>query len=243
MNKALRQIKAAWTGCKDCTIRDNPGVHEYVFFRGSCPCDVLFIGEAPGKDEDLYGEPFIGRAGRVLDSMIQQAGDELCDRWNSSKSTLFYHNTAGDAFSYGITNIVACMPLLNSSIRPPTKEEAEACNPRLIETIRACQPKLMVLLGQVAKKHHKIPVGLESIPTVELQHPAYILRNGGVGCYQFDSNVLQLVEAIEQFVFPAKEKTVPRHTKTNAKTQKPRKPKQGCKDQKYPKGGKPTRGR
>lgn len=211
MNKALKKVVKDWQGCTKCPLHATR--HEIVFYRGEAPCDVLFLGESPGKDEDLFGEPFIGRAGKLLDQWIEDSQQEICRTLNEeaqrAKSCIYYHNAGSDIYTFGITNIIACKPTDDKGkIRPPSKEEAAACSRRLIDTISAANPKLIILLGQVAKKYHKIPAHLANVPVVELQHPAYVLRQGGIGCYAYDSNLLKLVEALETHLYGQKEEVV-----------------------------------
>lgn len=202
MNKALKKVVRDWQGCMKCPLHKTR--HEIVFYRGDAPCDVLFLGEAPGKDEDLFGEPFIGRAGQLLDQWIEDSKAELL----TNHSDNGYEWRAAH-YTFGITNVIACKPTDDKGkIRPPNKEEAIACSRRLIDTIAAASPKLIILLGQVAKKYHKIPAGLENVPVVEIQHPAYVLRQGGIGSYSYDSNLLKLVEALETHLYGQKEKVV-----------------------------------
>lgn len=177
--RMLRDLKRGWGDCRRCPLAETR--REIVFFRGVLPCDVMFVGEAPGKTEDLTGDPFVGRAGDLLNHWIKDAEQEF-----------------GRPFSYGVTNIVACIPLdAHGKIRQPDKDEAKACSPRLKQTFLAAQPKLVVLLGQVAKKHYKMYEELDIKEVVELQHPAYVLRQGGVGVYAYESNLLKLVRALE----------------------------------------------
>jgi DNA polymerase len=185
--EAVQGIVKAWKGCQDCEL--HKGICNYVFFRGSAPCDVLFIGEAPGNDEDLCGLPFVGRSGAMLESWIALAREE------------------GLKFTYGITNIVACIPKTldeetgKKGVRPPTKQEADACKLRLLTTIQRCSPSLIVVVGKTAKKYLRIPArGMEkeyNTPVLELQHPAYILRKGGRNSLEYKRNYLYLKEAIE----------------------------------------------
>jgi DNA polymerase len=70
----LLNVIDRYRNCTACPLHET--AHEKVFFRGCVPCEVLFIGEAPGNDEDLYGEPFIGRAGKTLDSLILESSEE-----------------------------------------------------------------------------------------------------------------------------------------------------------------------
>lgn len=185
--EAILPVVNAWKGCQDCTL--GQGVCNYVFYRGAAPCDVLFIGEAPGYDEDMCGLPFVGKSGTILESWIKLVRDE------------------GIKFSYGITNIVACIPKTvneetgKKSVRPPSKEEADACKLRLLTTISKVSPRLIVVVGKTAKKYLRIPArGMEkeyNTPVLELQHPAYVLRKGGRNSLEYKRNFLYLKEAIE----------------------------------------------
>ena len=180
-------IVKAFKGCKDCSL--HKGVCNYVFYRGEAPCDVLFIGEAPGYDEDLCGLPFVGRSGAILERMISDVREE------------------GVKFSYGITNVVSCIPKVvdeetgKRTVRAPTKEEADACRFRLLTTIRTASPKLIALVGKTAKKYLRIPAREmpeeHKLPVLEIQHPAYMLRKGGLQSLEYKRNTLYLREAIE----------------------------------------------
>ena len=197
-NKALKKVVKDWRGCTKCPLHLTR--HEMVFYRGEAPCDVLFIGDVPSKQDGIYGEPFIDNAGKLLDQWIDDAEQEII----TDLQPLHFLG-----ISIGICNILACKPPeLNSKVRPPSKEEAVSCSRRLIDTISAANPKVIVLLGSVAKKYHKIPAHLESIPVVELQHPAHVLRQGGIGSYAYDSNLLKLVEALETHLYGQKEEVV-----------------------------------
>lgn len=183
--EAMLPIVKAWKGCQDCEL--GKGVCNNVFYRGEAPCDVLFIGEAPGYDEDLCGLPFVGRSGKMLNAWIEGTGIK---------------------FKYGVTNILACIPKLEDpetgkkTVRAPTKQEADACKFRLLSTISNADPKLIVLIGKTAKKYFKIPArGMDRIykvPVMELQHPAYVLRKGGAKSLEYARNQLYLKEAVEQ---------------------------------------------
>jgi DNA polymerase len=162
-----------------------------VFYRGDAPCEVLFIGEAPGKDEDLSGKPFVGKSGEILEHMIATLKEE------------------GVKFSYGITNVVCCIPLTDPDeltgerkVRKPLKIEADACKLRLLTTIQKADPQVIVLLGETAKKYCKVPKHFKQYesPRVELKHPAYIIRNGGKNSLEFKKNYLYLKEALEQYL-------------------------------------------
>lgn len=168
--KTLGNRLLAWKQCKRCPLSKTR--HKVVLYRGSIPCDILFIGEAPGKSENASGKPFVGPSGKLLGEMVREAQEELKD----------IRMGDGFEFTYGITNIVACIPWNNSEdgqrkgVRPPTKEEVEACEPRLALTIKKVQPKAIILLGKTSEAYaDDLPA---NIPILKLQHPAYVIRHG-----------------------------------------------------------------
>jgi DNA polymerase len=143
---------ADWITCNKCHLckkRIN-----VVLLRGSIPCQVLFIGEAPGDSEDVIGSPFIGPAGRLLDHVVRQS--------------------LKDSHSYAMTNLVGCIPrdAMNAKGEPP-KEAILACRPRLLEVIDLCQPKLIVCVGLLSSKN--VP-SVSDATKVAITHPAAILR-------------------------------------------------------------------
>ena len=156
----LRAMAAACRACGLCQQRK-----QAVFGAGSETAPWLFIGEGPGADEDQQGDPFVGQAGRLLDSMLASIG---CERGREVY----------------IANVVKCRPPGN---RTPTHEEASACAPFLDRQIELLQPKLIVALGKTAAtrllatesslaslrgKVHRY----RGIPVVVTYHPAYLLR-------------------------------------------------------------------
>jgi len=138
---------------------------KFVFGVGNPNADILFIGEAPGRDEDLKGEPFVGRAGQLLDKMIAAI--------NFSREDIY------------IANILKCRPPEN---RDPLPDESNACLPHLAEQIRLIKPKLICALGRIAAQillDTKSPLsklrgrfyevgGAKMLATF---HPAALLRN------------------------------------------------------------------
>lgn len=140
-----------------------------VFGVGNRHADWMIIGEAPGVEEDRRGEPFVGRAGKLLDAMLRAAG--------FSRDEVF------------IANILKCRPPRN---RDPQPEEAAQCAPYLARQIGLVQPKLILAVGRVAAQqllHTNAPVGRlrgrvhrlpdRDIPVVVTYHPAYLLRSPG----------------------------------------------------------------
>lgn len=153
-----------WQRCQNCPLCQHR--RNVVLYRGSLPCHVLFIGEAPGITEDSNGFPFTGDAGLLLDQLIDEAWSRAAPANNDldiNKPLDWQDKHWAD---WGITNIVACVPLTieqanldgksydtsSGEIRPPTKEEASACSRRLTEIMTLAAPKLIVTLGDVARR-------------------------------------------------------------------------------------------
>lgn len=143
--------------CDLCKYRRN-----VVFGRGSIPADILFIGEAPGKSEDMRGVPFIGQSGNLLDKSI-----DLACKMAGLKCPP----------TYFITNTVGCRPtdFLDGPNREPSKEEIWRCFERLERTYKDIHPRKVVFLGKIAQRYcHKAWPDASMLP-----HPAYLLRLGG----------------------------------------------------------------
>jgi uracil-DNA glycosylase family 4 len=142
-----------------------------VFGVGSPDAEIMFIGEAPGADEDAQGEPFVGKAGQLLTRIIQTMGF-----------------ARGDVY---IANVLKCrpdMPKGSFGNRAPTPTEMQTCRPYLVEQIEIIQPKVLVALGAVAVEGLLGARGTmrdlrgrwhsyQEIPLMITYHPAYLLRN------------------------------------------------------------------
>jgi len=125
---ALRQIREDIGDCTRCRL-SKQGRKQIVFGVGNPRADLMFIGEAPGADEDEKGEPFVGRAGQLLTNMIKAMG--------LSREEVY------------IANIIKCRPPGN---RTPERDECETCSPFLMRQIQTVAPKAIVALGAVAAK-------------------------------------------------------------------------------------------
>jgi uracil-DNA glycosylase len=125
---ALRLIREDIGDCTRCKLHKQ-GRKQIVFGVGDPNADLMFIGEAPGADEDLQGEPFVGRSGQLLTNMIKAMG--------LSREEVY------------IANIIKCRPPGN---RQPEPDECETCSPFLLRQIEAIKPKVLVALGAVAAK-------------------------------------------------------------------------------------------
>lgn len=126
--QALRIIREDLGDCTRCVLHKQ-GRKQIVFGVGSPNAELMFIGEAPGADEDQQGEPFVGRAGQLLNNMIKAMGLRREDVY--------------------IANIIKCRPPGN---RTPEREECDTCSPFLMRQIAAIKPKVIVALGAVAAK-------------------------------------------------------------------------------------------
>ncbi len=156
----LRDCVASCTRCELAETRT-----QTVFGVGNPNADWLIIGEAPGAEEDRRGEPFVGRAGKLLDEMLRAIGQ--------SRDSVF------------IANILKCRPPNN---RDPKADEAAACRQYLERQIELIQPRIILAVGKIAAQNLlgcDDPVGrmrarphqLGGIPLVVTYHPAYLLRS------------------------------------------------------------------
>jgi DNA polymerase len=162
--KALRIIREDLGDCTRCRLHKQ-GRKQIVFGVGNPRARLMFIGEAPGADEDQQGEPFVGRAGQLLNNMIKAMGLQREDVY--------------------IANIIKCRPPGN---RTPERDECETCSPFLMRQIAAIKPAVIVALGAVAAK----TLLAINAPMAELRghwydfrgtklavtyHPAFLLRD------------------------------------------------------------------
>jgi len=126
---ALKLIREDLGDCTRCKLHQQ-GRKQIVFGVGNPHADLMFVGEGPGADEDQQGEPFVGRAGQLLNNMIKAMGIQREDVY--------------------IANVVKCRPPGN---RTPERDECETCSPFLMRQIAAIKPKVIVALGAVAAKN------------------------------------------------------------------------------------------
>jgi uracil-DNA glycosylase family 4 len=167
----LERTVAGCTACGLCKGRTRT-----VFGVGARDSEWMLIGEAPGAEEDLRGEPFVGQAGRLLDGILAAAG-------------LGRAATGGSAVY--IANVVKCRPPGN---RNPEPDEAARCEPYLRRQIELLAPRMIVLMGRVAAQAvlgtdasiaslrghpHKVDAAGVPVPVIVTYHPAYLLRNLG----------------------------------------------------------------
>ena len=158
------------------------------------PADVLFLGEGPGKSEDLTGEAFVGKAGRLLDKIVADAIDKIITDYEaicmSVMGELVKH------LSFYITNVVLCHPTDKrfGDNRKPTEGEIFACMGNVMEVYNRVKPKEVVFLGRVPEKYYKkeFPGG------VYMYHPAFLERQGGQASPYYNTCVRTLEEVFRR---------------------------------------------
>ena len=168
--KRFEELRSQVLACTKC-----PNLvafrHTVVFGVGNSKAELMFVGEAPGADEDMQGEPFVGRAGELLTKIIQTMGYQRSDVY--------------------IANVLKCRPDIppgSPGNRQPTATEMETCLPYLRQQIELIRPKIMVALGGTAMRGLFGTVepmkqlrgrwhDFDSIPVMATFHPSYLLRN------------------------------------------------------------------
>lgn len=161
----LVALRAEIGDCTRCTLHAL-GRRQVVFGSGNPEADLMFVGEAPGADEDVKGEPFVGRAGQLLTKIIEAIELQRSDVY--------------------IANVIKCRPPGN---RNPEPAEVDTCSPFLLRQIQTIRPRVIVALGTFAAhmllgsdapisrlrgRVHEYRDGIRLVPTF---HPAYLLRS------------------------------------------------------------------
>jgi DNA polymerase len=163
--KFLQNLREEIGDCRRCKLYK--GRTQIVFGVGNPETGLVFVGEAPGRDEDLQGEPFVGDAGQLLTKIIESMGLKRQDVY--------------------IANVVKCRPLNN---RNPEPDEIESCEPFLLKQLAIIKPRVICALGTFAaqtllKTKEKISLlrgnfySYHDIKVMPTFHPAYLLRNPG----------------------------------------------------------------
>jgi DNA polymerase len=161
--KALAEVRARLGDCQRCALSRTR--NSLVFGVGNPSARLVLVGEAPGREEDERGEPFVGEAGRLLDRILFAMGLQRDEVY--------------------ICNVLKCRPPNN---RDPEPEEVITCEPFLVQQLAAIRPQLIVALGRFAIQtllQTKVPIGklrgcwqeYQGIPLMPTYHPAYLLRN------------------------------------------------------------------
>lgn len=194
----LEKLKEICLQCRQCHLYQSR--KNLVFGEGSPTAWVMFIGEAPGKDEDLTGRPFVGKSGALLRNTIQAIGLDV----------------SRDVY---IANVLKDRPPLN---RDPNPEEVEPCIKFLKKQIEIIQPQLLVLLGRFAfrgllpeyvafsisrMRELSTEIGklmYSDIPVIVTYHPSALLRNPGYKpCWKHDFTLIRsFVEELKEIELP-----------------------------------------
>jgi DNA polymerase len=164
--QSLSELRATLASFDGCSLKAT--AKSLCLYRGAALARLMLIGEAPGRDEDLAGKPFVGRAGQLLDKMLAAVGLSEQD--------------------VHITNVVYWRPPGN---RTPTPQEAQVCRPFLERQVELVAPEVVVLLGGAAAKHildvpegimrlrgkfRDVVIGSLKVRAIATLHPAYLLR-------------------------------------------------------------------
>src|SRR6266404_4953206 len=188
----LAPIRERVRGCTKCPHLASSRT-QTVFGVGNPDAELMFIGEAPGADEDKQGEPFVGRAGQLLTRIIETMG--------LAREEVY------------IANILKCRPDTSPGSfgnRPPTPREMQTCRPYLVEQIDIIRPKVLVALGAVAVEGLLGTRGTmrelrgrwhsyNGTPLMITYHPAYLLRNQAPSeKRKVWEDMLQVLECLEQ---------------------------------------------
>ena len=159
----LLSLQKKVKGCMNCSLHETR--KSVVFGEGSEKARVVFVGEAPGEEEDLQGRPFVGRAGKLLDELIEKVGLARADVY--------------------ICNVLKCRPPGN---RDPEEGEVEACRDYLVTQLKLIRPRIICTLGRHAyntlmgtderiTKVRGVLTQYEGVPLLPTYHPSFLLRN------------------------------------------------------------------
>ena len=186
MNKEeiMKEIEEQIKNCSKCRLREQRD--KYVVGEGNLDAKIMFVGEGPGRDENKMGRPFVGRAGQLLDKILESVDIKREDIY--------------------ITNVVKCWPPKN---RNPKPDEIKACFPYLTSQISLINPKVIVTMGNFATKLllNKSKKGITAlrgnvfdwvggIKIVPMFHPSYLLRNYTVEARKATWEDIKLVKKI-----------------------------------------------
>ena len=169
----LNEFGTSISTCKKCNLGQHR--NKFVFGVGDSHADLMLVGEAPGREEDLKGEPFVGRAGKLLDKILSSI------KMDRHKNVY-------------ICNVLKCRPPQN---RDPLPDEVEECEPYLLHQINLIKPKLIVALGRISgttllrmddtlKSMRGRLHDYHGTPLLVTYHPAALLRNSNLKKYTWE---------------------------------------------------------
>lgn len=173
-----KQHKAKWKDCTKCELHKQRT--KVVLARGKLPCDILFVGEAPGQSEDIIGRPFCGPAGKLLDRMISDA----------------FNAPGGIPVRCAFTNLVACIPKgeHGQKLVEPDHKCVKACRLRLREFIKLSKAEVVVSVGRLATIELKGP---------HITHPAHLLRmDASRRGLEIQRTIIEIRDIFSEYVIP-----------------------------------------
>jgi len=170
-----------WETCCKCLI--GKLAHRHVLWSGEFKPQIIFIGEGPGRVEDVFGKPFVGPAGKLLRLAIS-----IAEERSENKPTM------------GFTNLIACRPAqdIGALNRQPSLTEIHNCRPRLIALLQKMRPKVVVFCGRLPFELGKPVLALAQVEAqiFEIPHPAAILRKGGQEAENWDWYIGRIEDAL-----------------------------------------------
>lgn len=171
--RTIDEVRAEAIVCCRCDLSCTRRL--VAFGDGPAPARLMIVGEGPGAEEDEQGKPFVGRAGKLLDKLLTEAGINRADTW--------------------VTNIVRCRPVTKDDgvlhNRAPRADEIGACDVWMTQEYKFVSPELVICLGavpaqalisrgfRIGEGRGKWHAGRNGIPTTATYHPAYVLRLRG----------------------------------------------------------------
>lgn len=179
-----RSLIERYSKCELCWLSTHR--RNVVFGRGHLPAHVVILGEGPGRTEDREAAPFVGSSGFILRQALERIAppsDDMALRWF-------------------IANLVGCRPCdgKHSANRAPHSSEVKACRERLLAMLDLARPKVVVLLGKAtqAAYYKHIQSKCPNIPTIDLAHPSFILRRGGLHSQMCSVWIAAWVEGLDK---------------------------------------------
>lgn len=164
--------------CRRCKLWEYR--KKVVIGQGTLPAQILFMGEAPGKTENISGIPFFGVSGKFLEEMIKDA-----------MSLAGINRTP----SYYITNAILCRPCdsIGGQNRLPKAEEIAMCSPLVNEIVHHVNPNIVVFVGDISFRFYK----KEFPKHIKIFHPSFLIRKGGKGCQYYSQTIRALSEILK----------------------------------------------
>ena len=181
----IERYKNKLRKCYACELRAH--CRQVVPGAGSLPADILFQGIAPGKSEDLLGEPFVGPSGRLLNVILRDA----CKLIKLERNLHIYK-----------TNAVLCRSSIRDRMNEkfgnncdPEESHVLTCMPKVVKLIRMINPTMIIFLGKLPEKYYRSEFPDAGI----LHHPAFLLKDGGTESRYYRQNKRRLAEYLEVF--------------------------------------------